>query len=64
MQEQLDLQRELERLEAKVDLGGLEREFVRVAKPYSERKGISYAAWRELGVSADVLKKAGITRGA
>jgi hypothetical protein len=62
VQEQLDLQRELERLQAKVDLGAVEREFVRVAKPYSERKGISYAAWRELGVSADVLKKAGITR--
>ena len=27
-----------------------------------ERKGISYAAWRELGVSAEVLKKAGISR--
>src|SRR5512132_2769877 len=29
-----------------------------------ERKGISYAAWRELGVSPDVLRKAGIGRGA
>jgi hypothetical protein len=62
VQEELDLQRELERLSAKVDLSGLEREFVRVAKPYSERKGISYAAWRELGVAPDVLKKAGIGR--
>lgn len=64
VQEELDLEAELERLQAKVDLSGLEREFVRVAKPYSKRKGISYAAWRELGVSADVLKKAGIGRGA
>ena len=62
VQEELDLQQELERLDAKVDLTGLEREFVRVAKPYSERKGISYAAWRELGVAPDVLKKAGISR--
>jgi hypothetical protein len=62
VQEELDLQAELTRLQAKVDLSGLEREFVRVAKPYSERKGITYAAWRELGVSAEVLKKAGITR--
>jgi hypothetical protein len=62
VQEELDLEAALERLQAKVDLSGLEREFVRVARPYSERKGISYAAWRELGVSADVLKKAGITR--
>ena len=62
VQEELDLQQELERLQAKVDLSGLERDFVRVAKPYSERKGISYAAWRELGVAPEVLKKAGITR--
>jgi hypothetical protein len=62
VQEELDLQRELERLDAKIDLSGLERDFVRVAKPYSERKGISYAAWRELGVAPEVLKKAGITR--
>ena len=62
VQEELDLQQELERLQANVDVSGLEREFVRVAKPYSDRKGISYAAWRELGVAPDVLKKAGITR--
>ena len=62
VQEELDLEQELERLQAKVDLSGLEAEFVRVAKPYSERKGISYAAWRELGVAPEVLKKAGITR--
>ena len=29
---------------------------------YGRRKGIAYATWRELGVSAEVLKKAGITR--
>ena len=29
---------------------------------YSERKGISYAAWREIGVPAAVLKRAGISR--
>jgi hypothetical protein len=37
---------------------------VGAAKAYSERRGISYAAWRELGVEAAVLKKAGIGRGA
>ena len=46
------------------DLGGLEKEFVKVAKPYAQRKGITYGAWREFGVPADVLKKAGISRGA
>jgi hypothetical protein len=40
----------------------LEEAFVDAAGPYSERKGISYAAWRELGVSPQVLKRAGITR--
>ena len=33
-----------------VDLSGLEQEFVDAAAAYSARKGISYAAWRELGV--------------
>jgi hypothetical protein len=45
-----------------VDLSALEREFAKVAQAYSQRKGISYAAWRELGVPADVLKRAGIGR--
>ena len=34
-----------------------------VAKSYSERKGLTYAAWREAAVDARVLKQAGITRG-
>ena len=40
----------------------LETAFVKTAAQYAQRKGISYAAWRELGVSADVLKQAGISR--
>lgn len=63
IQERMDLQNELENLEKKVDLEGLEDEFVKAAKGYSERKGISYAAWREAGVSPAVLKAAGIGRG-
>lgn len=62
IQERLDLTSELESVEAKVDLSELELGFVDAAKPYSERKGISYAAWRELGVDAAVLKRAGISR--
>ena len=42
----------------------MEAAFTRVAKSYGERKGIAYATWRELGVSSDTLKRAGITRGA
>jgi len=64
VQERLDLIDEIGSAETKVDLGALESEFVRAAKSYSERKGISYAAWRELGVSASVLKQAGVARSA
>ena len=46
----MDLQRELEAMGAKVDLSALEADFVKTASKYAQRKGISYAAWRELGV--------------
>jgi hypothetical protein len=62
IQERLDLNAELEALGAKVDLSGLEAEFVEAAGAYSSRKGISYAAWRELGVEPAVHKRAGISR--
>jgi len=62
IQQRLDLLEEQRRLTAQVDLSGLEREFVKVAKDYSESKGISAAAWREVGVPASVLRAAGITR--
>lgn len=64
VQERLDLERELQASEATVDLAALEQDFVAAAKGYSERKGISYQAWRELGVPAATLKAAGIGRGA
>ncbi len=62
-QERIDLQRQLSVGTEKVDLDGLESEFVVAAGPYSERKGISYSAWRVVGVEARVLKAAGIGRG-
>ena len=63
VQEQLDLTSELAMMHAKVDLEALEADFVAAAKGYSRRKGISYAAWRAVGVPPGVLKKAGISRG-
>jgi len=63
VQERIDLQRELSAGDENVDLGALEKDFAKAAKGYSERKGISYAAWRELGVPASTLKSAGISRG-
>ena len=50
-------------LKAKTDLTELEKGFIAAAKTYGERKGITHAAWRALGVPADVLRKAGIGRG-
>jgi hypothetical protein len=62
VQERMDLETELANLETGVDLTELEAGFVGAAKGYSERKGISYAAWRAVGVPADVLKSAGVSR--
>ena len=62
VQERRDLETELAGMDTTVDLTALEAAFVKVAKAYSARKGIEYASWRELGVGADVLKKAGVTR--
>ena len=61
-QERIDLERELAEMSNRVDPKSLEAKFVEVAAGYSSRKGISYAAWRAVGVDAAVLKKAGIGR--
>lgn len=37
-----------------------EDQFIKVAKSFSIRHGISYQAWREFGVRADVLERAGL----
>ena len=63
-QEKLDLNEELEQMDSGVDLTRLETDFTKVAKGYAERKGITYAAFRQIGVPAAVLKKAGISRAA
>jgi hypothetical protein len=64
IQERLDLANERETLGSSVDISAYEDEFVAAAGPYSDRKGISYAAWRELGVPPAILKRAGISRSA
>jgi hypothetical protein len=61
-QERRDLQDELAGMDASVDLAGVEKDFIAAAKAYGDRKGISYATWREAGVSPAVLKQAGISR--
>jgi hypothetical protein len=62
IQQRMDLQTELATKGASLDLGALESGFVKAARAYGQRKGISYAAWREAGVDAAILKKAGIGR--
>jgi len=62
MQERRNLERRIEgaSAEAEDDLPELEDAFIAVAAEYGSRKGIDYATWREAGVSAEVLQKAGI----
>ncbi|NNK91133.1 MAG: hypothetical protein HKO87_01765 [Acidimicrobiia bacterium] len=62
VQQRMDLEDALKSATAAGDLVRLEADFVAHAAAYSERKGITYSAWREGGVSADVLKEAGIRR--
>lgn len=44
------------------DLKALENAFVRIAKAFGEKRGIGYGAWRDAGVPAIVLKRAGVAR--
>jgi hypothetical protein len=46
--------------ETEDNLPELEEAFVEVAAAYGERKGIDYGTWREAGVPAEVLQRAGI----
>jgi hypothetical protein len=64
VQERMNLESELAASGNAVDLQALEDEFVAAAAPYGARKGITYAAWRQLGVDPGVLRRAGIKRGA
>jgi hypothetical protein len=62
IQSRIDAEDQMAELTDTVDTASVEKEFVEVAKSYSERKGITYSAWREAGVSAQTLREAGIPR--
>lgn len=62
IQKRLDYEQRLVNLQDEPDVEALEGAFVDAAAEYSDRKGISYSAWREAGVPAAVLKQAGIRR--
>ena len=66
IQQRIELEADLEALSqaSSVDLTALEAGFATYAAAYGGRRGISYAAWREIGVSSTTLKSAGIRRSA
>ncbi len=64
VQERLDLELELSAGgDDGAELEELEVVFIDVAADYGERKGLTYEAWRSVGVEPRVLKAAGIGRG-
>lgn len=60
IQERMDLYAQLKALGDRGRLAELEQAFVAAAAAYSERKGISYEAWQQVGVDAAVLQQAGL----
>ncbi|MDQ1466460.1 MAG: hypothetical protein QOH10_875 [Actinomycetota bacterium] len=65
LQERKNLEAELAAMRGNAgpDIDKLRRAFVKNARAYGAAKGIEHATWREIGVPADVLRDAGITRG-
>ena len=49
-------------MKSKSEVATAEAKFIKVAASFSERNEITFDAWREFGVTAVVLKKAGIFR--
>ena len=62
IQKRLDYEEQLSEVEDEPDMEQLESDFKDAVKDYSERKGITYTAWREAGVPAKVLRDAGVPR--
>jgi hypothetical protein len=64
LQERKNLEAELEHLTSGdgADMDKVRKAFIKNAKAYGGAKGIAYDTWREIGVPAEVLRDAGITR--
>ncbi len=62
LQERRNLSDELSTMGGEMDISVYEDAFVRAAGSYSQRHGIAYTTWREIGVPASVLSKAGVSR--
>ena len=55
-----DLQAELAGFEPEFDMEEIQADFIKYVGPFSEKKGIGYSAWREVGVPPAVLKAGGV----
>ena len=62
IQERLDIEDAMRPDPPSVAFSPLEDAFCSVVGSWSASKGISYSAWREVGVPAAVLKRAGVRR--
>ena len=62
LQQRRDLQAKLAQPAASKDISELEAGFVAAAAEYGNRKGIGYSTWRDVGVPAEVLRRAGVPR--
>jgi hypothetical protein len=60
MQSKLEIETALQSVAGGASIDELAAGFVTHAKSYSDRKGISYTTWRQFGVPAELLRKAGI----
>lgn len=63
LQSRRDIDAQLAAIADEPDMSSVEAGFIEHAAAYGTRKGIEYGTWREAGVSADLLARAGITRG-
>jgi hypothetical protein len=59
-QEQIDLAAELESMSKKVDGTESRAAFIEAAARYAQSKGISKAAFKQMGIDAETLREAGI----
>ena len=63
MQDRRDVEAQLAALADEPDMTAVEAAFIEHAASFASRRGIAYATWREAGVPADMLGRAGIARG-
>ena len=59
VQERMDLQRSSPPASRPSTSSGLEKDFVGAARAYGDRKGITYAAWRDIGVDPSGSRRPG-----